>query len=449
MRLFLLSFLTLFAILASSQIKIDEFDWQSDVEGYSFLESDAYPSSPTNIYAKVDDLSKINVWHFHATIKSTLSNANRMWFYFLADESLTKGMNVRIGNTAKNIVLCDEDKKELMSADGLFTSFPAEVDIVVRKSLTGSDGECVLGMDVEVKCDNQTNKFSEECNLSSAYDGQYVGFNIQYSSSKYVDNILIKDFDIATEELSLPQKPDDDGEDDNPDPGSKPDNPGQSQDPDSDPEPVGPLTFAGHEWSGMTTDYVVSNGQLELRSQSEKSPAFMATEVAQLDTVAEWKMTFRYENALSSSNMMRVFLTAEDDNLKSGIFLQFGGTNKTVSLNRRKNGTNTSLAAIGKDFLSSTTGEVSVVVRREMIDNTYNYYLEAEKGESICHVECIIQPSAHPIQNYMGVETAFTKTRKDGVYFLDVNAKGADGRTFRIRRDVNVLRGYTEKEINS
>lgn len=41
------------------------------------------------------------------------------------------------------------------------------------------------------------------------------------------------------------------------------------------------------------------------------------------------------------------------------------------------------------------------------------------------------------------------KPVKDGVYFLDVNAKGADGRTFRIRRDVNVLRGYTEKEINS
>ncbi|MCQ2227184.1 MAG: lamin tail domain-containing protein [Bacteroidales bacterium] len=403
MRLFLLSFLTLFAILASSQIKIDEFDWQSDVEGYSFLESDAYQGSPTNIYAKVDELSEINVWHFHATIKSTLSNANRMWFYFLADEKLTKGMNVRIGNNAKNIVLCNEEEKELMSADDLFTSFPAEVDIVVRKSLAGSDGECVLGMDVEVKCDNQTNKFSEECNLSSAYDGQYVGFNIQYSS-KNVDNILIKDLDISTEELPQPQKPDD---------------PGQSQDPDSDPEPAGPLTFAGYEWSGMTTDYVVSNGQLELRSQSEKSPAFIATEVAQLDTVAEWNMTFRYENALSSSNMMRVFLTAEDDNLKSGIFLQFGGTNKTVSLNRRKNGTNTSLVAMDKDFLSSTTGKVSVVVRREMIDNTYNYYLEAEKGESICHAECIIQPSAHPIQNYMGVETVFSKTRKEGVYFLE------------------------------
>lgn len=41
------------------------------------------------------------------------------------------------------------------------------------------------------------------------------------------------------------------------------------------------------------------------------------------------------------------------------------------------------------------------------------------------------------------------KPVKDGVYFLDVNAKGADGRRFRLRRDVNILRGYTEKEINS
>ena len=41
------------------------------------------------------------------------------------------------------------------------------------------------------------------------------------------------------------------------------------------------------------------------------------------------------------------------------------------------------------------------------------------------------------------------KPVKDGVYFLDVNAKGADGRVFRIRKDVNILRGYIESEINS
>jgi len=38
---------------------------------------------------------------------------------------------------------------------------------------------------------------------------------------------------------------------------------------------------------------------------------------------------------------------------------------------------------------------------------------------------------------------------KEGVYFLDVNAKGADGRIFRMRRDINLLRGYTESERNS
>ena len=33
---------------------------------------------------------------------------------------------------------------------------------------------------------------------------------------------------------------------------------------------------------------------------------------------------------------------------------------------------------------------------------------------------------------------------KQGVYFVDVKAKGADGRKYHIRRDVNLLRGYTE-----
>ena len=35
---------------------------------------------------------------------------------------------------------------------------------------------------------------------------------------------------------------------------------------------------------------------------------------------------------------------------------------------------------------------------------------------------------------------------KDGAYFLNCEAKGADGKIFRIRKDVNILRGYTEKE---
>lgn len=36
------------------------------------------------------------------------------------------------------------------------------------------------------------------------------------------------------------------------------------------------------------------------------------------------------------------------------------------------------------------------------------------------------------------------KDVKQGVYFVLVKAKGADGRTFSIRRDVNLLRGFTE-----
>lgn len=41
------------------------------------------------------------------------------------------------------------------------------------------------------------------------------------------------------------------------------------------------------------------------------------------------------------------------------------------------------------------------------------------------------------------------KDVKHGVYFVLVKAKGADGRTFNIRRDVNLLRGYTEESGTS
>ncbi len=35
---------------------------------------------------------------------------------------------------------------------------------------------------------------------------------------------------------------------------------------------------------------------------------------------------------------------------------------------------------------------------------------------------------------------------KEGVYYVDVQAKGADGRKYHIRRDVNLLRGFREHE---
>lgn len=40
--------------------------------------------------------------------------------------------------------------------------------------------------------------------------------------------------------------------------------------------------------------------------------------------------------------------------------------------------------------------------------------------------------------------TSGGKDVKDGVYFVLVKAKGSDGKDYHIRKDVNLLRGYTE-----
>lgn len=45
--------------------------------------------------------------------------------------------------------------------------------------------------------------------------------------------------------------------------------------------------------------------------------------------------------------------------------------------------------------------------------------------------------------------TAHGKQVPDGVYFLLCKAKGADGRVFNIRKDVNILRGYTENSTTT
>jgi hypothetical protein len=37
---------------------------------------------------------------------------------------------------------------------------------------------------------------------------------------------------------------------------------------------------------------------------------------------------------------------------------------------------------------------------------------------------------------------------KDGVYYLLCKAKGTDGKTYTIKKDVNLLRGYDEGTTN-
>ena len=49
----------------------------------------------------------------------------------------------------------------------------------------------------------------------------------------------------------------------------------------------------------------------------------------------------------------------------------------------------------------------------------------------------------NPAEGWDG--TYHGKDVKDGVYYVLVKARGADGREYNIRRDVNLLRGYTER----
>lgn len=53
----------------------------------------------------------------------------------------------------------------------------------------------------------------------------------------------------------------------------------------------------------------------------------------------------------------------------------------------------------------------------------------------------------NPAEGWDG--TSGGKDVKDGVYFVLVKAKGADGRDYNIRKDVNLLRGYTENTTNN
>ncbi len=80
----------------------------------------------------------------------------------------------------------------------------------------------------------------------------------------------------------------------------------------------------------------------------------------------------------------------------------------------------------------------------------YNQYFKAKEVQSIVEFHATIYNRwgqklyewDNPNEGWDG--TYHGKAVKDGVYYIQVKAKGADGQVFNIKKDVNLLRGFDE-----
>lgn len=109
-------------------------------------------------------------------------------------------------------------------------------------------------------------------------------------------------------------------------------------------------------------------------------------------------------------------------------------------------------------LLDSTTFEVTISESKLIFPNAFspngddiNDVFKAKDYQSIVEFHAYIfnrwgqklYDWTNPSEGWDGTYNG--KDAKDGVYFLLVKAKGADGTTYNIKKDVNLLRGYNEE----
>jgi len=187
----------------------------------------------------------------------------------------------------------------------------------------------------------------------------------------------------------------------------------------------------GYEQSGT----VISEGQAPLSAVFRSNPSDMDGH----SPIYEWH--FRKMDATSGSSYRELFVRYEEDTEYT--FVE-SGTYQVVQKTRlEQDGEQLDSVVISVTILDSYLDYPNAISPN---DDGYNDTLLPKKGwRSIVKFHGMIlnrwgqkifewhDPAVEWDGKYNG------KTVKDGVYFLNVNATGADGHEYHIRKDINVL----------
>ena len=178
------------------------------------------------------------------------------------------------------------------------------------------------------------------------------------------------------------------------------------------------------EWFGETERFSIENEELRLTAPAEADQSYLVTESQSIED-ATWEFYLRMTFQPSGTNYARVYLVADQSNLKgviNGYFVQIGDTPRDISL-YRQNGTSTTKIIDGIDGrVASNPVEVRVKVTRDEIGNWElfsdtlggnDYFLEGSTFD-----ETFIQGF------YTGVYCRYTATRSDRFYFDDFVVTG-------------------------
>lgn len=202
-----------------------------------------------------------------------------------------------------------------------------------------------------------------------------------------------------------------------------------------------------------TATFTSSNGKTETSESFQGSAPINVLLEAKVENVANWTPHYEWRFYLNNAN--EPYLIRYEENTQYVIAQT--GTHKIVLYATFTNGKD--VINYTQDYWSENT-PITLTVSASKLempngfspngDGINDIYKAKEGFQSIISFRAIIynrwgQKLYQWTDPYSGWDGRYNgKDVKEGVYFVWVEAQGADGQKFTIKRDVNLLRSYTE-----
>jgi len=181
---------------------------------------------------------------------------------------------------------------------------------------------------------------------------------------------------------------------------------------------------AGVVWSGDDTIFEATNFDLHLNAAPITGEAYMATP-SQAIEAATWEFLVQMDFNPSSSNLSRVYLVSDAQNLRgslNGYFVEIGNSSDEVSLYRQDGTSDTELI----DGADGTMSQSALLVRvRVTRDNVGNWELQQDSiGGANFVSEGTVFDDTYTQSYFSGVFCLYTSTRSDKFWFDDFVVTG-------------------------
>lgn len=179
-------------------------------------------------------------------------------------------------------------------------------------------------------------------------------------------------------------------------------------------------------WSGDVANFEVDgNQELHLNAPTESDTSYLSVSSEAIDD-ATWEFYAEMDFNPSSSNLTRVYLVSNNQNLKAdlnGYYVRLGGeTEDKISLYRQDGTSSEQLITSVDDLLDSDPARARIRVTRSAAAD-WELLADTSGGASFISYGTA-NDTTYEQSLYTGVWCKYTSTRSDKFYFDDFNATG-------------------------